>query len=404
MRDSLESRTSRSPGPTGRPRRRACWRHRLRAAGLDAVACGNIGQPFPAAAREHHDVARRRGVLLPARDPGVVPSAGLGAAEPRARPPGLAWIVRGLRRGEGADLRAPGSRRRARRQPRRRGGGRRVPLGALRGALVHDRRAVGRGGGGPRRATGRAAGAGADLGRVCRSTRPRCAPTRPRASRRRTRSASRTRRSRTALAAFRPEPHRGEIGRVTVDGVRFVDNSKATNPHAAHRRRRRRRRRGPDRRRGRQGRRPVAARGSLAPRLAGVVAIGAAADAGPVGVRGSGRGPSTPASIEEATPDRVRDRAAGRHRPAGSRLRELGHVRGLRRTRRAVRRRRAGARRRRGRGREHRRRRFPTTREPCGWSGRTNGRSPRARADVRTRRTRRAAPRLDRVPRRVRAW
>ena len=27
----------------------------LRAAGLDAIACGNIGHPFPAAAREHHD-------------------------------------------------------------------------------------------------------------------------------------------------------------------------------------------------------------------------------------------------------------------------------------------------------------------------------------------------------------
>jgi UDP-N-acetylmuramoylalanine--D-glutamate ligase len=36
----------------------------------------------------------------------------------------------------------------------------------------------------------------------------------------------------TALAAFRPGPHRGEVV-ATVDGVRFVDNSKATNVHAA---------------------------------------------------------------------------------------------------------------------------------------------------------------------------
>ena len=35
-----------------------------------------------------------------------------------------------------------------------------------------------------------------------------------------------------ALAAFRPAPHRGEVV-ATVDGVRFVDNSKATNVHAA---------------------------------------------------------------------------------------------------------------------------------------------------------------------------
>jgi UDP-N-acetylmuramoylalanine--D-glutamate ligase len=35
-----------------------------------------------------------------------------------------------------------------------------------------------------------------------------------------------------ALAAFRPGPHRGEVV-ATVGGVRFVDNSKATNVHAA---------------------------------------------------------------------------------------------------------------------------------------------------------------------------
>ena len=35
-----------------------------------------------------------------------------------------------------------------------------------------------------------------------------------------------------ALAGFRAAPHRGEVV-ATVDGVRFVDNSKATNVHAA---------------------------------------------------------------------------------------------------------------------------------------------------------------------------
>jgi UDP-N-acetylmuramoylalanine--D-glutamate ligase len=101
-----------------------------------------------------------------------------------------------------------------------------------------------------------------------------------------------------AISTFSPEPHRGESV-ATVEGVRFVDNSKATNPHAS-----------------------IAAvgdgdgvvliaggdakgvdlspLGSLAPHLAGVVAIGAAAGQvrsvfeGRVAVRDA-------ASIEEAT-------------------------------------------------------------------------------------------------------
>jgi UDP-N-acetylmuramoylalanine--D-glutamate ligase len=100
------------------------------------------------------------------------------------------------------------------------------------------------------------------------------------------------------LRTYRTEPHRGEIV-AQIDGVRFVDNSKATNPHAA-----------------------VAAAGghdaivliaggdakgvdlsplgSLAPRLVGVVALGASAGAvhevfdGKVPVRDA-------SSIEEAT-------------------------------------------------------------------------------------------------------
>jgi UDP-N-acetylmuramoylalanine--D-glutamate ligase len=100
------------------------------------------------------------------------------------------------------------------------------------------------------------------------------------------------------IASFAPEPHRGESV-ATVDEVRFVDNSKATNPHAT-----------------------IAAVGeadgvvliaggdakgidlfplaSLAPRLAGVVAIGSSASEvravfeGRVPVRDAG-------SIEEAT-------------------------------------------------------------------------------------------------------
>ena len=36
----------------------------------------------------------------------------------------------------------------------------------------------------------------------------------------------------SALASFRPGPHRGEVV-ATIDGIRFIDNSKATNVHAA---------------------------------------------------------------------------------------------------------------------------------------------------------------------------
>jgi UDP-N-acetylmuramoylalanine--D-glutamate ligase len=102
---------------------------------------------------------------------------------------------------------------------------------------------------------------------------------------------------RDGLAAFVPARHRGEVV-ATVDGVRFVDNSKATNPHAT-----------------------LAALGdaegvvliaggdakgvelapigALAPRLAGVVALGAAA--GEVVRIFEGRVPTrTAGSIEEA--------------------------------------------------------------------------------------------------------
>ena len=56
--------------------------------------------------------------------------------------------------------------------------------------------------------------------------------TRPRPRRRRSRSASDRRRARRARRGSSPRAHRGEIV-AEVDGVRFVDNSKATNVHAA---------------------------------------------------------------------------------------------------------------------------------------------------------------------------
>ena len=63
---------------------------------------------------------------------------------------------------------------------------------------------------------------------------------------------------RRGIASFTPAHHRGEVVAL-VDGVRFVDNSKATNVHAALAAIEGVRERGADRRRSRQGRGPVAA-------------------------------------------------------------------------------------------------------------------------------------------------
>ena len=70
----------------------------LRAAGLDAVACGNIGYPFPTAAREEHDALVVEASSFQLRTqasfrPGV--SVLLNLAR---RPPGLARLVRGATR------------------------------------------------------------------------------------------------------------------------------------------------------------------------------------------------------------------------------------------------------------------------------------------------------------------
>ncbi|HJU57839.1 MAG TPA: UDP-N-acetylmuramoyl-L-alanine--D-glutamate ligase [Actinomycetota bacterium] len=100
------------------------------------------------------------------------------------------------------------------------------------------------------------------------------------------------------LRTYRAEPHRGEIV-VEIDGVRFVDNSKATNPHAAIAAAA-----GYDRfvliAGGDAKGVDLSPLGSLAPRLSGVVAIGAAA--GAVRAVFDGKAPVGDASsIEEAT-------------------------------------------------------------------------------------------------------
>ena len=85
-----------------RDARRACLRAR-RASTPSPAATSAI--PFTTAVAASSRGARRRGVVVPARRSRSVSPAGVGAAEPRARPPRPPRVVRRLPRREGGDLR-----------------------------------------------------------------------------------------------------------------------------------------------------------------------------------------------------------------------------------------------------------------------------------------------------------
>ena len=206
----------------------------LRAAGADAVACGNIGHPvISAVAGEGRGRARRRAVELPAALVALGrPAAGcvLNVAEDHldwhgsmaAYAAAKARALRGPVAIAGVDDPAAAALLAAAPAERRVGVTLAAPgpdqLGVSGGALVD--RAFGAGpladvaavrpagpSGTHRRARRRGAGPRA---------RRRAPPPSPPGSR-----------------AFRPGGHRGAlVGR--VDGVSYVDDSKATNPHAAH--------------------------------------------------------------------------------------------------------------------------------------------------------------------------
>ena len=278
----------------------------LRAAGLDAVACGNIGRPFPIAAREPHDALvvevssfqlatqtsfhPRVSVLLnlaqdhldwhgsydayAAAKARVFALQGAGdvhvgnlddegaAAISRSAPCEVRWFTIGEPADHGGGFRD----------------GRLIAgwSGDDLGALAVDTPAM--------RADAAAAATAAHAFEVGDEAISE------------------------GIGSFAPEPHRGETI-ATVEGVRFVDNSKATNPHATI---------------GAvaEGEGVVLIAGgdakgidlsplaSLAPRLAGVIAIGSsAADVrtvfeGRVPVRDAG-------SIEEATRLAFRMASAG---------------------------------------------------------------------------------------------
>ena len=203
--------------------------HLHREAGLPVKVAGNVGTALtslPGHARARHD-DRRGGVLVPARGHGGVRARGRRPAQPRRGPPGPPRHLRGLPRRQARGLRPPaerGGRRRAAR-PRRRGPRRLRPARVL-------RRRPGRGARRPRRAAvvGRAAAAGRLRARAAR--RPQRAERDGRRGRVRSRAGSTPTRSRAGLRSFGGLAHRLEEV-ATVDGVLYVNDSKATNVASA---------------------------------------------------------------------------------------------------------------------------------------------------------------------------
>ena len=201
------------------------------------------GRAAPRAVRR----AGRRAVQLPAALAALGGAGRLGLPQRRARPPRLARLARGLPAGQGPGL--PEHRDRLRLQRagpghRAAGDGRRRRRG-LPGDRLHPRRPracpwsvssttcwptarSSSSGAPPRPSWPRSPTCRATPRRWPRTTSPTPWPPRPWPAR----TACAPVAVRDGLRAFVPDPHR--IADVAVvDGVRFVDDSKATNPHAA---------------------------------------------------------------------------------------------------------------------------------------------------------------------------
>ena len=204
----------------------------LRAAGQDAVACGNVGLPRRHGGRRGARRARRGAVELPAALVAVGAARRGLRAERRRGPPGLARLDGRLRRGQGAGAARAG-----------RGGGVDDPAAA---ALLAAAPAAEAGGRHARRARPRPA-----RRRRGRARRP--GVRRRGAGRRRRRHARRPVRAHRRAGRRRAGPRarraarrgRGRAGGVPAGrrtaapssprstASRYVDDSKATNPHAA---------------------------------------------------------------------------------------------------------------------------------------------------------------------------
>ena len=270
----------------------------LRSAGLDAVACGNIGRPFPTAAREPHDalvveVSSFQLATQASFHPRVSVLLNLapdhldwhGSFDAYAAEKARVFALQGAADVHVGNLDDEASAAISRSAPCE-----------VRWFTI-GKPAPGQDGAGVRDGRLAAGWSGADLGALALDTPAMRADAAAAATAAHAFSVG-DHAIAEAIGTFAPEPHRGETV-ATVDGVRFVDNSKATNPHAA-----------------------IAAvgdaegvvliaggdakgvdltpLGSVAPRLAGVVAIGASA--GDVRTVFEGRVPlREAASIEEAT-------------------------------------------------------------------------------------------------------
>ena len=267
----------------------------LRSAGLDAVGCGNIGRPFPSAAREPHDalvveVSSFQLATQTSFHPRVSVLLNLapdhldwhGSFDAYAAAKARVFALQGAADVHVGNLDDEGSAAISRTAPCE-----------VRWFTLGD---PSEGGAGIRDGRLTAGWSGADLGALSFDSPPMRADAAAAATAAHA-FAIGDQAIAEAIATFAPGPHRGEPV-ATVEGVRFLDNSKATNPHAA-----------------------IAAvgdaegvvliaggdakgvdltpLGSVAARLAGVVAIGASA--GDVRAVFEGRVPVREAgSIEEA--------------------------------------------------------------------------------------------------------
>jgi len=202
----------------------------LRSAGLDAVACGNIGRPFPSAAREPHDalvveVSSFQLATQTSFHPRVSVLLNLapdhldwhGSFDAYAAAKARVFALQGAADVHVGNLDDEASAAISRTAPCE---VRWFTLGepSEGGAGISDGRLT-------------AGWSGADLGALSFDSPPMRADAAAAATAAHA-FAIGDHAIAEAIATFAPEPHRGEPV-ATVEGVRFLDNSKATNPHAA---------------------------------------------------------------------------------------------------------------------------------------------------------------------------
>jgi UDP-N-acetylmuramoylalanine--D-glutamate ligase len=202
----------------------------LRSAGLDAVACGNIGRPFPSAAREPHDalvveVSSFQLATQTSFHPMVSVLLNLapdhldwhGSFDAYAAAKARVFALQGAADVHVGNLDDEASAAISRTAPCE---VRWFTLGepSEGGAGIRDGRLT-------------AGWSGADLGALSFDSPPMRADAAAAATAAHA-FAIGDHAIAEAMATFAPQPHRGEPV-ATVEGVRFLDNSKATNPHAA---------------------------------------------------------------------------------------------------------------------------------------------------------------------------